>query len=66
MQAFSSFADYWRPFLTGVGPGGAYVASLAEARREQLEARLLARLKDGAFTLSARVWCVKGRVPKPN
>jgi len=62
-QAFSSFADYWRPFLAGVGPGGAYVASLDEARRGQLEARLLARLKEGAFTLRARAWCVKGRAP---
>jgi len=65
-QAFSSFADYWRPFLAGVGPGGAYVASLGEARREQLAARLLARLEDAAFTLTARVWCVKGMVAKPN
>ena len=59
-QAFSSFADYWRPFLTGVGPGGAYVASLDEARRAQLEARLRDRLRDGPFTLKARVWCAKG------
>ena len=39
-QAFSSFDDYWRPFLKGVGPGGAYVVSLPDERRGRLEARL--------------------------
>src|SRR5688572_28494301 len=54
-QAFKSFDDYWGPFLTGVGPGGAYTVSLPEERRKQLEARLRARLlgnrADGAFSL---------------
>lgn len=69
-QAFNSFDDYWGPFLTGVGPGGAYVASLTEERRRQLEARLRTRLlgnrADGAFTLKAQVWCARGEVPKTN
>lgn len=68
-QAFKSFDDYWAPFLTGVGPGGAYVVSLSEERRKTLEARLRARLlgnrQDGAFTLKARVWCARGEVPAP-
>ena len=66
-QAFSSFGDYWGPFLKGTGPGGAYVASLAQERRARLEARLRGRLlagrDDGAFTLKARAWCVKGEAP---
>lgn len=66
-QAFASFDDYWGPFLKGTGPGGAYVVSLDDGRRRQLEARLRARLlggkHDGAFTFKARVWCVRGRVP---
>jgi ubiquinone/menaquinone biosynthesis C-methylase UbiE len=66
-QAFASFDDYWGPFLTGVGPGGAYVVSLPEERRKQLEARMRSRLLGdraaGAFTLKARVWCVRGEVP---
>jgi SAM-dependent methyltransferase len=65
-QAFSSFDDYWGPFLKGTGPGGAYVASLSQERREQLEARMRKRLlgdrADGRFTLKARVWCVRGEV----
>jgi SAM-dependent methyltransferase len=59
-QAFSSFADYWGPFLKGVGPGGAYVATLSDERRRQLEARLRDRL-EGSLLLKARAWCVKGR-----
>ena len=65
-QAFNSFEDYWAPFLTGVGPGGAYAVSLPEERRKVLEARLRARLldgrADGPFNLKARVWCARGQV----
>jgi SAM-dependent methyltransferase len=67
-QTFASFSDYWEPFLTGAGPGGAYVVSLSEPRRRELETRLRKRLldgrDDGAFTLLGRVWCVRGEVPK--
>src|SRR5262245_954536 len=66
-QPYASFADYWTPFLKGAGPGGAYVVSLADERRRQLEARLQKRLlgdrPDGGFTLKARAWCVRGTVP---
>jgi hypothetical protein len=67
-QSFASFDDYWAPFLTGAGPGGAYVVSLTDERRRQLEARMRQRLlgnrEDGAFVLNARAWCVRGEVPK--
>jgi ubiquinone/menaquinone biosynthesis C-methylase UbiE len=67
-QAYSSFDDYWAPFTKGAGPGGAYVVSLPEERRQQLEARMRKRIlgdrQDGAFTLKARAWCVRGEVPK--
>jgi ubiquinone/menaquinone biosynthesis C-methylase UbiE len=67
-QAYASFDDYWGPFLRGAGPGGAYVVSLPEERRRELEAhmrkRLLGNRGDGAFILKARAWCVKGEVPK--
>jgi len=66
-QVFSSFDDYWRPFLDGQGPAGAYAAKLAEAPRAALEARLRQRLlrerADGPITLTARAWAVKGVVP---
>lgn len=67
-QSFSSFNEYWGPFTTGAGPGGAYVVSLSTDRREQLEARMRKRLladrEGGPFTLTARAWCVRGEVPK--
>jgi hypothetical protein len=67
-QTFTSFDDYWGPFLKGVGPGGAYVVSLSDDRRTKLDARMRKRLlgtrKDGAFNLKARTWCVRGAVPK--
>jgi ubiquinone/menaquinone biosynthesis C-methylase UbiE len=67
-QAYSSFNDYWEPFTKGAGPGGAFVVSLPEDRRQQLEARMRKRLlgdaRDGPFTLTARAWCVRGEVPR--
>ena len=64
-QRYSSFHDYWEPFLKGAGPGGAYVVSLPEPKRQQLEDRMRARLlkngQDAPFTLKARAWCVKGQ-----
>jgi len=66
-QAFTSFSDYWAPFLKGTGPGGAYVATLDVEPRQRLEARLRKRLlgsgADGSFALKARAWCVRGEVP---
>jgi hypothetical protein len=66
-QRYTSFEDYWAPFLEGAGPGGDYVVSLTDERRRELEARLQERLvggrADGAFTLKARAWCVRGNVP---
>ncbi len=66
-QRYSSFHDYWEPFLKGAGPGGAYVTALPEPQRQRLEERMRARLltdgKDGPFTLKARAWCVKGHPP---
>jgi SAM-dependent methyltransferase len=68
-QTYSSFSDYWEPFTKGAGPGGAYVLSLSEDRRQQLEGRMRKRLlrdrQDGPFTLTAKAWCVRGEVPKP-
>jgi len=64
-QRYASFHDYWESFLKGAGPGGAYVVSLPEPKRRQLEERMRARLlkggPDAPFTLKARAWCVKGQ-----
>ncbi len=59
---YEDFDDYWRPFLTGTGPGGRYCVSLdatqREALRDECDRRLGARR--GPFTLTARAWTVRG------
>jgi SAM-dependent methyltransferase len=63
---FSSFDDYWSPFLTQQGPAGVYVATLPERDCEQLRVNLRRRLlgdgADGPITLRARAWAVRGAV----
>jgi hypothetical protein len=64
---FTSFDDYWLPYLEGVGPTGVYVAGLSDdgrdALRERLRTRVLGGQSDGAFSLAARAWAVRGLVP---
>jgi hypothetical protein len=64
---FSSFEDFWSPFLAGQGPAGAYVSALPEGPRGELEQRLRRRLLgaggDRPITLNARAWAVRGVVP---
>jgi SAM-dependent methyltransferase len=60
---FSTFADFWTPLLGGTGPAPSYIASLETARREALAAHLgrsLPREPDGAISLVARAWVVRG------
>lgn len=60
---FSTFADFWTPLLGGTGPAPSYVASLENSRREVLAAHLdrsLPRDQDGAVSLIARAWVVRG------
>ena len=63
---FSSFEDYWSPFLQQQGPAGAHVATLSPDDRERLALKLRLRLLgtqgDRPFTLRARAWAVRGVV----
>jgi SAM-dependent methyltransferase len=62
-MTFTSFDDFWQPFLCGQGPAGAYVSTLTESARERLRVRLQNRLgADTGFTLTARAWAVRGLV----
>jgi SAM-dependent methyltransferase len=61
---FRDFDDYWRPFLSGVGPAPGYAVALTAPHREALRARLeatLPRRPDGRIALVARAWAVRGR-----
>jgi len=62
---FTSFEDYWQPFLGGQGPAPAYAMSLDADARSRLRDRLRARLPaaaDGSISLIARAWAARGAV----
>jgi SAM-dependent methyltransferase len=63
--SYASFEDLWAPLERGVGPSGAYVASLAPARRMALKEELRRQLGVGEepFELTARAFVAVGRVP---
>ena len=60
---YESFEELWEPFAAGVGPSGAYLASLAEDTRRALLDEWRRRLgsPSGAFRLTARAWYAVGR-----
>ena len=59
---YDDFDDLWTPFLAGIGPAGAYTASLDPVGQSALRERFRAELGHpaGPFTLSAKAWCVQG------
>ncbi len=61
-RSFAGFDDWWEPFTRGVGPGGAYVASLTPSRQDVLRDRCRSMLPSGPFVLSARAWAARGTV----
>jgi SAM-dependent methyltransferase len=58
----SSFEEWWEPFTMGVGPAGAYLASLDAERRAQLRDRGRALLPSAPFMIIARAWAARGLV----
>jgi SAM-dependent methyltransferase len=59
----ASFAEWWDPYTLGVGPSGAYVAGLDEARRESLMWHCAELLPPAPFDVLASAWCVRATVP---
>jgi SAM-dependent methyltransferase len=62
---YDGLDDAWWSFAAGISPSGAYCRSLDEDRRAALREEFRRRLgaPEGEFTLTARAWSVKGRVP---
>jgi SAM-dependent methyltransferase len=56
----ASFEEWWEPFTRGVGPAGAYVATLDAERRAALRERLRRQLPPEPFVLDARAWAARG------
>jgi SAM-dependent methyltransferase len=60
---FESFEDWWRPYNHGVGPAGAYVATLSDSARGELVGRCAELLGDPPFAVTATAWSAVGRAP---
>jgi SAM-dependent methyltransferase len=62
--SYEDFDDLWAPFMTGVGPAGAYASSLADESQRALREAYHRRLgsPEGAFELTARAWIAQGKV----
>ena len=58
----AGFDEWWGPFTRGVGPAGAYLATLEAARQIELRERCRTRLPAGPFTLPALAWAARGTV----
>jgi len=58
----SSFEEWWEPFTLGVGPAGAYVASLGPEGQAALRERCRATLPPAPFVVTARAWAARGLV----
>src|SRR6266516_3264447 len=52
----ASFEQWWEPFTLGVGPAGAYVASLDQEHRAALREHCLQLLPAGHVEVSAVAW----------
>jgi SAM-dependent methyltransferase len=59
---YEDFDDLWTPFPSGIGPAGAFCASLEPERQEALRTAFARRLGDpsGPFELRARAWYAVG------
>lgn len=58
-RSFGGFDDWWLPFTRGVGPGGAYLATLSAERQAQLRERCRSVLPRGSFVLTATAWAAR-------
>jgi SAM-dependent methyltransferase len=56
----ATFDEWWEPYTRGVGPAGAYVASLDDAKRTALRDRCRAILPDPPFELESVAWAARG------
>jgi SAM-dependent methyltransferase len=55
-----TFEDWWEPYTLGVGPAGAYVARLSDARRAELRETCRRALPEPPFVLRATAWAARG------
>jgi len=56
----ATFDAWWEPFTRGVGPAGAYLASLDADRRTALREDCRRRVPSEPFTITAVAWAARG------
>jgi SAM-dependent methyltransferase len=59
--AYTGTDEWWHPYTQGVGPAGAYLATLEPAQCERVRTRCAELLPTGPFTLQATAWTATGR-----
>ena len=57
---YDIFDEWWEPFTLGIGPAGAYVASLDPGRRGELREQCRRGLGGGPIEISATAWAATG------
>jgi SAM-dependent methyltransferase len=60
---FSSFDEWWAPYLLGVGPAGSYVAGLEPELRQRVEESCRRRFPEGEFDHGGTAWVVLAEAP---
>jgi SAM-dependent methyltransferase len=60
----ASFEQWWERFTLGVGPAGAYMASLSSDRRAELREQCRRLLPAGPVEISATAWAVTCQAPR--
>jgi ubiquinone/menaquinone biosynthesis C-methylase UbiE len=62
-SGYSSYEEFWQGLSGGVGPAGAWVASLSGDERDAAHDEIFSRLGEpsGPFTLRGRAWATSGR-----
>jgi hypothetical protein len=58
---YASFGQWWESFTFGVGPAGAYVASLDQEHRNALRERCRRLLPGDPIEISATAWAAVSR-----
>jgi SAM-dependent methyltransferase len=59
---YATFEQWWEPYTFGIGPAGAYVASLSQDRRQRLRDQCRQLLPAEPVQVSATAWVVTARV----
>ena len=58
---FETFQEWWQPFTFGVGPAGAYAASLDDERQVGAHGRVCRRFGPAPFDVVGKAWTVVAR-----